>query len=93
MKKLIIVAASLSALGLAACDTPAEDVQEQQLESQEDILEEKADMADDMGMEAEADSLDAQADAMGDAADQVDGTDIVSDEALTDDDMETTDEM
>lgn len=82
MKKILIAFASAGTLALAACGTPAEEAEEQRLESQEDILEEEADMADDMGMEAESEMLDDQADAMGEAADEVDGTNLIDDSEM-----------
>lgn len=81
MKKFAIAFAGVSALALAACgpQEAAEDLQEQQLESQEDILEEEADLADELGMEGREEMLDAEADAMGEMADEVDGTNLVDD--------------
>jgi len=78
MKKIVAVAAALALAPLAACgDSAEEDLQEQQLESQEDVLEEQADLADEQGDEATEEVLDDQADAMGEAADEVDGTNVI----------------
>ena len=88
MKKIVFAVAAAGAMTLAACgpQDAAEDVQEQQLESQEDVLEEQADLQDEMGNEAAADDLDAQADMMGESADEVDGANVIEeDTTMTDD--------
>ena len=83
MKKIVAVAAALALAPLAACGGSAEeDLESQELESQEDILEEEADLADEMGNEAEEEMLDDQADAMGEAADEVEGANVVDEETM-----------
>lgn len=100
MKKIAFAFAAAGAIALTACgpQDAAEDIQEQELESQEDILEEEADMADEMGMEAEEEMLDDRADAIGDMEDELegDGLGTMDDEGILEEDtteMEIEDEM
>ena len=67
MKKIIAFAsATVLGLGLAACDSPAEEAAEEQAEA----IEEQADDMEDAGMitDEEADTMEAQADDIEDAA-------------------------
>lgn len=86
MKKIVAVAAALALGTLGACsqspEEAQEDVIEQEFEASEDVLEEQADLAESVGDEAGAEALDAEADAMGEAADEVDGTNVVEEPAL-----------
>ncbi len=78
MKKIVAVAAAAALVSLSACaDTAEEELAEQELESTEDVMEEQADLADEMGMEGQEEVLDERADAMGEAADEVDGANVV----------------
>jgi len=85
MRKIIAVAAVLAFAPLAACSESPEEAQEevaqQQLESSEDVIEEQADLAEAMGDEATEETLDEQADAMGEAADEVDGANVIAEPA------------
>src|SRR5690606_18321569 len=67
MKKLIAIASAAAlGLGLAACDSPAEDAAEEQAEA----IEDQADALEDAGAitDAEADVMEEQADRVEDAA-------------------------
>lgn len=72
MKRLIAFASAAAlGLGLAACDSPEEEIVEEDaemLEEQADMLEDEAEMLEDEGMMAEADAMEAEAEAMEDAA-------------------------
>ena len=85
MKIITTAAMAATVLALGACNqSPANekaDLAEQKLESQEDIIEKQADVAAANGMEAQSEALDAKADAKGEAADNVDGTNLVNDSA------------
>lgn len=67
MKKIVAFAsAAVLGLGLAACDSPAEEAAEEQAEA----MEEQADDMEDAGMitDEEADAMEAEADDIEDAA-------------------------
>ena len=67
MKKIIAVAsAAVLALGLSACDSPAEEAAEEEAE----VMEDQADSMEDAGMitDEEADAMEAEADNIEDAA-------------------------
>ncbi|GGD71754.1 hypothetical protein GCM10010990_21550 [Croceicoccus mobilis] len=79
MKKLIATASAVAlGLGLAACDSPAENAMEDQAEAVEDQGEMQEDMLEDAGMEEQADMVEEQAeetaDAMEEQADDMDAT-------------------
>lgn len=79
MKKFAIIAApAILGLSLAACDSPAEEAAEDQMEAeaevideQAELLEEKADAMEEAGNEAGAEATEAQAEALEDQADDM----------------------
>ena len=77
MKKIIAMAsAAVLGLGLAACDSGAENAAEEQADVVEESMEAEANVLEDQGMEGQADAMEDQADATGDALeDQADTID------------------
>ncbi len=65
-KATLVASAAAMSLGLAACDSPAEEAAEEQAEAMED----EADAMEDAGMitDEEADAMEAEADDIEDAA-------------------------
>ena len=77
MKKIIAIAsAAVLGLGVAACDSGAENAAEEQADVTEEAMEADAGVVEDAGMEAQSDAMEDQADATGDAMeDQADAMD------------------
>ena len=78
MKKIIAIAsAAVLGLGVAACDSPAENQAEDEIEATEDVRDAQVDQMEEAGQitEDQADAMDDQTDAMEEAAeDRVDET-------------------
>ena len=78
MKKIIAFAsAAVLGLGLAACDSPAENQAEDEIEATEDVRDAQVDQMEEAGQitEDQADAMDDQTDAMEETAeDRVDET-------------------
>ena len=78
MRKLVAIASAAAlGLGVAACDSGAENAAEEQADVVEESMEAEAGVVEDQGMEAQSDAMEDQADETGDAledqADTMDG--------------------